>query len=195
MTEQKIETVARRSLHPLLAIAAVAVAATALIAAAQFLWQAQTEAMNRHAGQRAVAATGKGSGPTERAAPAHRAQPAQSERRAAAPACNDCGVVVAVREVKQPGQATGVGAVAGGVVGGVVGNQFGGGRGKDAMTAIGVVGGAIAGHEIEKQSRAQTVYHVEVKMEDGSTRSFTQPAPLAVGAKVRIDGRQLVLRG
>jgi outer membrane lipoprotein SlyB len=111
--------------------------------------------------------------------------------------CPDCGVIAAIHEVKQAGEATGVGAVAGGVLGGVVGHQFGGGRGKDAMTVVGAVGGAVAGHQIEKQARAKVVYRVDVRMEDGSLRSITQStAPtFPVGAKVRVNGNQLVARG
>jgi outer membrane lipoprotein SlyB len=83
------------------------------------------------------------------------------------------------------------------VLGGVVGHQFGGGRGKDAMTVVGAVGGAVAGHQIEKQARAKVVYRVDVRMEDGSLRSITQStAPtFPVGAKVRVNGNQLVARG
>lgn len=40
--------------------------------------------------------------------------------------------------------------LAGAVIGGVVGNQFGSGHGKDAMTAVGAVGGAVAGKKIDE---------------------------------------------
>ncbi|HXF47252.1 MAG TPA: glycine zipper 2TM domain-containing protein, partial [Burkholderiaceae bacterium] len=117
--------------------------------------------------------------------------------RGAAAACANCGVVVAVRESKQAGEGTGLGAVAGGVIGGVVGHQFGGGRGKDALTVAGAVGGAVAGHQLEKQARAKTVYHVDVKMNDGTLRTFDYGTPpgLAVGAKVEVNGEQLSVRG
>jgi outer membrane lipoprotein SlyB len=80
------------------------------------------------------------------------------------------------------------------VIGGVIGNQMGGGRGKDAMTAIGVVGGGMAGHEIEKRQRATTVYQVKVRMDDGSTRTVTQQSAPSVGAKVTLEGSQLKAR-
>lgn len=40
--------------------------------------------------------------------------------------------------------------VLGAVVGGVVGNQFGSGGGNKAATAVGVVGGAVAGKKIDE---------------------------------------------
>jgi outer membrane lipoprotein SlyB len=87
-----------------------------------------------------------------------------------------------------------VGAVGGAVLGGVIGHQMGGGRGKDAMTAIGVVGGGIAGHEVEKRARATTTYQVKVRMEDGSMRTVTQSTAPAVGQKVTVVGSQLKAR-
>ena len=60
----------------------------------------------------------------------------------------------------------------GGVLGGVVGHQAGGGSGKTALTVLGAIGGGLAGHEVEKRVRSETVYDVHVRMEDGSTRTF-----------------------
>jgi outer membrane lipoprotein SlyB len=187
-TEQRVEGVApaaRRTLHPMIVIAALAVTAVSLIAAAQFLWP--RDAKSQASAQQPAAETKTA---VQKVAPA-----ARSEPKPAAAVCTDCGVVVAVRESKQAGEGTGLGAVAGAVIGGVVGNQMGGGRGKDAMTAIGAVGGGIAGHQVEKQARAHVVYHVDVKMDDGATRTFTQSSPFAVGAKVRVSGSHLALRG
>ena len=109
----------------------------------------------------------------------------------AAPACAQCGVVESVQAVKVKGEASGVGAVAGGVLGGVVGNQFGGGNGRTAMTVLGAVGGGVAGHEIEKNVKAKTVYSVRVRMEDGSLRTLQQSQAPAVGARVKVDGSSL----
>ena len=100
--------------------------------------------------------------------------------------CRDCGVVEKVVAVKVKGEGTGLGAVAGGVVGGVLGNQVGGGNGKRAMTVVGAVGGGLAGHEIEKQARASTVYKVTVRMDDGSVRTVTQSSAPSVGARIRL---------
>jgi outer membrane lipoprotein SlyB len=112
-----------------------------------------------------------------------------------AAACATCGVVESVDPVQQPGQATGLGAVAGGVLGGVVGHQMGGGNGKTAMTVLGAVGGGLAGNEVEKRARSDTLFNVRVRMEDGTKRTFQQSRSLAVGAHVVVDGTKLRLAG
>jgi outer membrane lipoprotein SlyB len=80
--------------------------------------------------------------------------------------CRTCGVVASIRPVEVKGDASGAGAVA---------------------------GGALAGNEIEKQVKKQTVYRVTVRMDDGSERTLTHSkAPLfAVGARVRVNGNGL----
>lgn len=113
------------------------------------------------------------------------------ERAAAAPSCMGCGVVVAVQAVQQPGQGTGVGAVAGGVVGAAVGNQFGSGSGRTAMTVLGAIGGGMAGNEIEKRSRASTVYDVKVRLDDGTLRTLRLQQAPPVGARVQVEGSTL----
>lgn len=142
------------------------------------------------------------------AEPTRTAQPAKAPARPAAPApqaatssaeptplatrpasiCRSCGTVEGVRAVQREGEGSGLGAVAGGVVGAVIGNQMGGGNGKKAMTVIGALGGGVAGHEIEKRSKASTVYQVRVRMDDGSLRSFTSPTAPTPGAEVRVEG-------
>ena len=62
----------------------------------------------------------------------------------------------------------------------------GGGNGKKAMTVLGAVGGGFAGHEIEKQARATTVYKVHVRMDDGTTRTVTQSTAPTVGARIQL---------
>ena len=110
---------------------------------------------------------------------------------AAAAPCATCGVVESVQAVKKKGDGTGLGAVAGGVVGGAVGSQMGKGNGRTAMTVLGAIGGGFAGHEIEKQARAETVYAVRVRMDDGSVRSFQRAQPVAVGTPVTVQGQTL----
>jgi outer membrane lipoprotein SlyB len=118
--------------------------------------------------------------------------PAPTARTAAAaPVCNRCGTVTAVKAVRQKGQASGTGAVIGGVLGGVVGNQMGKGDGRKAMTVLGAVGGGVAGHEIEKRRNASTVYQVTVRLDDGSTRTWTRKESWAVGHRVQVDGQGL----
>lgn len=121
------------------------------------------------------------------------ASPAQTrpESAKAAPVCGNCGVVTSVDTIKLQGDGSGLGAVAGGVVGGLLGNQVGGGSGKKIATVAGAAGGAYAGHQAEKHLKSTVRYDVTVRMDDGSTRTFSydaQPAYQA-GSKVRVvDG-------
>jgi len=172
--QQPTQEPRRKAPHPAITAAATSVAAVALLVAAQMLR------------------------PTEAASQGMvRGQPSAAAVRPVAMTCPSCGVVVAVRETRQAGEGTGVGAVVGGVAGGVVGHQFGSGHGNDAMTIAGAVGGAVAGHQIEKQARATNTYHVDVRLNDGTTQTFAyaHPSPFATGVKVRVKDGQLVARG
>lgn len=62
---------------------------------------------------------------------------------------------------------------------GVLGNRVGGGRGKDFMTVVGALGGAVAGHQIEKKVKTTKSYEITVRFEDGATRVFTEANPPA----------------
>ncbi len=134
-------------------------------------------------------------------APAKLASPAPTPGRAAAGtrhadarptshvvACLSCGTVESVEPVRLKGEGTGLGAVAGGVLGGVVGHQIGGGSGKTAMTVLGALGGGLAGNEVERRTRGQTLYDVQVRMQDGSYRSIRQGQALAAGSSVVVEG-------
>lgn len=113
---------------------------------------------------------------------------------APAPVCYDCGTVTSVETVQVQGDTNGVGAVGGAVVGGVVGHQFGNGKGKTAMTALGAIGGALAGNQIEKTQRRSSRYDVTVRMEDGSSRtvSYNSIPPFSSGDRVRVSGDTLI---
>jgi outer membrane lipoprotein SlyB len=108
----------------------------------------------------------------------------------ARPRCTDCGTVVDVKEVEVKGQGSGGGALAGGVIGGVIWHEVVGGRNQGVATAIGAVGGAIAGHEIEKHAKTQKRFDVAIRMEDGSTRTvhFKDAPPWRSGDRVRVNG-------
>jgi outer membrane lipoprotein SlyB len=167
----------RKTPHPAITAAATSVAAVALLVAAQMLRPTVAASQGVVRGQAtATAAPSVG---------------------LVALSCPGCGVVLAVRETRQAGEGTGVGAVTGGVVGGVVGHQFGSGHGNDAITIAGAVGGAVAGHQIEKQARATSTYHVDVRLNDGTTRTFdyADPPPFTTGAKIRVKDGQLLPRG
>lgn len=102
--------------------------------------------------------------------------------------CDECGVIESMREIDTKGTGSGIGGVGGAVVGGLLGNQVGNGRGKDAMTVVGAVGGALAGNEIEKRVKATKTYEVTVRFEDGSTRVINEgnTATWHTGDKVRV---------
>jgi outer membrane lipoprotein SlyB len=108
--------------------------------------------------------------------------------------CDNCGVVISVKEIEQEGKGSGLGVVAGGVAGGLVGNQVGNGTGRDVATLAGIVGGAIAGNKVEEKIKKTRVYDVTVQMENGEERVLryaTTPAVMA-GDKIRIEGDQIV---
>ena len=95
------------------------------------------------------------------------------------PVCHECGVIDSVREIEKPGQASGSGAAIGGIAGGILGNQTGRGHGRDVMTVLGAIGGAIAGHEIEKNTHKVRSYQIGIRFDDGSTQLITQDTPPA----------------
>lgn len=122
-----------------------------------------------------------------------RREPMPGAARTEAP-CQDCGTIAGVRERTRAGDANGLGAAAGGVLGGVVGHQMGNGRGRDAMTVLGAIGGAFAGHQIEKSQKTVHEYEVTVQLDDGTTKVVTQPTMPAwrQGERVRVSGGQIV---
>jgi outer membrane lipoprotein SlyB len=111
--------------------------------------------------------------------------------------CHNCGTVVSVQAVEQPAaRGSGVGAVAGALVGGLLGNQVGGGHGRQLATVAGAVGGSVAGNQIERNVKKTVSYHIRVRMQDGSYRTFTRAhANWAVGDHVRVVNGDLRARG
>lgn len=106
--------------------------------------------------------------------------------------CNNCGTVTSVRTVTRQGEAGLVGPIAGGALGGLVGSQIGSGSGKAIATIAGAAGGAAIGTEVERRQKATTSYVVGVRLNDGSTQSFTfGSAPgYQQGDRVKVvDGR------
>ena len=79
-------------------------------------------------------------------------------------------------------------------MGGELGHQVCSGRGNTAATIVGAGAGAYAGHQIEKKKNEKTVYVVEVKMENGATRTFNYADQTAFrsGDKVKIVDKKLV---
>jgi outer membrane lipoprotein SlyB len=108
-------------------------------------------------------------------------------------ACATCGVIASVQAIEVKSETSGAGAVAGGVAGAVVGNQFGRGDGRTLMTIAGAAGGALAGNEIEKHVKKQTVYRITVRMDDGRLvkLSHASAPAFAIGERVRVNGNAL----
>jgi outer membrane lipoprotein SlyB len=126
------------------------------------------------------------------------AQQTQAQQQAQAappppPACQDCGVVSSITPIKKAGEAGWVGTLGGAAAGGLAGNQFGKGKGNTAMTVVGVLGGALAGREVQKAATSSTVYQVAVNMETGGQRVVTISSAegLSPGTRVHVDGNNL----
>jgi outer membrane lipoprotein SlyB len=114
---------------------------------------------------------------------------------ALAPAIDaSAGQVVSVNAVQSAQPTTGLGAVGGAVVGGLAGTQIGNGRGRTAATLIGAIGGGLAGNSIEHAVHKSTTWQVQVRMADGSYRSFDYQADpgVQVRQRVRVSGGSLV---
>jgi len=190
-------------LHPLVAGAAVAVILASLIGVAAMTGllpssnSANAPQMPPQVSQQAPAPT-----PQEQrqqlaanSAPARIAE--EQPARAAAPvSCSSCGEVVNVRAVNHTPSGSGVGIAGGAVVGGLLGNQVGGGTGRTLATIAGAVGGGYAGNVVEKRVRTTTSHVVEVRMENGKTRTFPQTNEnWRVGDQVRVVNGHLEGRG
>ncbi len=109
--------------------------------------------------------------------------------------CYSCGTIESIREIEKPGEGSGLGMAGGALGGAVLGKQFGNGRGRDALTILGAIGGGFAGHQAEKSYRTVKSYEVMVRMEDGSLRSIpsaTQPNWRA-GDRVKVEGGSISL--
>lgn len=148
--------------------------------------------------------------PVSPAAPVRRAAPAPRASAATLPApapvvasalatarCTECGVIESVREIETKGAGTGLGAVGGAVAGGLLGSQVGGGRGKDVMAVVGAVGGGFAGNEVEKRVKSSKSYSVIVRLDDGTSRAFSEAVLPAwrLGDKVRIVNGEIRSNG
>lgn len=137
--------------------------------------------------------------------PVAKPRPVAAPKAAAAPApapalapvkavCANCGTVVAVNIVEVAGKESGAGVVIGGAVGGLLGNQIAQHKDKELATLAGAVGGAVAGHYIEKNMKKSKAYDVIVKLENGEERTLRHTADpaLVAGDKVKIEGELAV---
>lgn len=101
---------------------------------------------------------------------------------------------IEVLQGRTQGQTSGAGAVLGAVVGGVLGNQVGKGSGRTAATAVGVLGGAVAGNAIEGRNSQEYVqgYRLSIQLDQGGYRVYdvSTPGDLRIGDRVRLyDGQ------
>ena len=125
-------------------------------------------------------------------APIAASVPPPPPAQAPAPLPGDAGVIASVKEVDQPGQAKGLGAVAGGIAGAVVGHNIS--DHNKLVTVLGGVGGALLGNQVEKTARATKRWEITVRMDDGSTRTIPSESEPAwhAGDRVRVlDGQIL----
>lgn len=101
------------------------------------------------------------------------------------------GEIVSIDAIRTRPKGSGIGAVAGGVVGGVLGHEILGGT---AATAIGAVGGAVAGNNLERNHKEEVVgYNVTVRLDNGASRALKQTyvGGLHVGDRVRVQGGRI----
>ena len=140
--------------------------------------------------------------------PLHAPQPMQAQNTpqydepvqvARAAVCSNCGTIESIHAVQQqaPSNGVGIGAVAGAVLGGILGNQVGGGNGRKLATVAGAVGGGFAGNEVENRTRTTTSYEIRVRMEDGSSRSFSDSGQSGwrSGDRVKVVNGSLTSQG
>lgn len=191
------QTTTKNSLHPLIWVAGIVLILFSAVASGAFMGGIPTAMGNsgdnamlekQSANTTTPAPAETYTPPVRHASPLQMASSAPSNY---AQRCNQCGVIESVRKIHVKGKGTGLGAVGGGAVGGLLGHQVGGGHGKDAMTVVGVVGGAIAGNEVEKRVKSTTRYAITVRFDDGSSRVISEASlpTWHAGDKVKvIDG-------
>lgn len=194
-------------LHPLLTVAAVSVTVLSAVGVAALTGMIPTSSSTPTQAQLAERAEPAAPAPAaaqdaprpkapvkKRPAPRAPQEPIYREAGQApiAQAPGVLAVVESVREVRDPGEAKGVGAIAGGVTGLILGKKLG--KDKDLVTILGAAGGAIAGHQIERQARATQRWETAVRLDDGSQRTISsevQPAWRA-GDRVRLVDDKLL---
>jgi outer membrane lipoprotein SlyB len=125
---------------------------------------------------------------------AHGLPPGIAKKMHAAP-CNDCGTVQAVKLEKRKGEGGAVGIVGGAVAGGLIGNQFGKGDGKKLATVGGAVAGGFVGNEVQKRVTSKEVWVTQIKMRDGSLRTFEHEAQPGwkTGQVVKVQGKTVTI--
>jgi outer membrane lipoprotein SlyB len=102
------------------------------------------------------------------------------------------GVIEHITAVQlDPRTPGGVGAVVGGLTGLGIGSLIGGGSGRDVAMVLGTIGGAVAGHQVQKSyDKPVPGQQIVVRLANGVLVSVTQPADpsLKAGQKVYVEG-------
>ncbi|MGW8223976.1 MAG: glycine zipper 2TM domain-containing protein [Syntrophobacteria bacterium] len=102
------------------------------------------------------------------------------------------GVIEQITETQiESNHHQGVGAVVGGIAGLGLGSLFGSGTGHDVAMVLGTLGGALAGHEVQKKyDKPIAGQQIFVRTASGVLVSITQPTTpgLSKGEKVYIEG-------
>lgn len=104
------------------------------------------------------------------------------------------GIVESIQPIQVRSEGSGGGALAGGAIGGVLGNQVGKGGGRAVATAAGLIGGALLGNQIERNSTpAQQYFQVNVRLDNGGFQTFNlqNPNGLQVGERVHVENNQI----
>ena len=114
--------------------------------------------------------------------------PTAAPARAPIVVCDNCGVITQIAPRKVDGKGTAIGVLAGGLAGIALGNQIGDGNGKTIAKIAGAAGGALLGNKIEHKARAETLYDIKVRLDNGTETTVTQDsAPtLPIGSDVRV---------
>lgn len=103
------------------------------------------------------------------------------------------GTIVALRPVQIQADADNsspLGGFGGAVIGGLLGNQIGDGSGQVIATAVGAIGGSIAGSRIEDEVNQVNAVEMEIRRETGETVVVVQKADRnwQIGQRVRLIG-------
>ena len=98
------------------------------------------------------------------------------------------GEVVTVAPVIIEGESSSLGTIGGGAVGWSLGRVVGDGSGSRVAGALGGVGGALAGREVEKAVTTESGLEIMVDMDRGDTLVIVQAADeaFAAGERVRV---------
>lgn len=97
--------------------------------------------------------------------------------------------IVSIDNVTIQGTEGVLGGIGGAVLGAAIGNTIGGGSGHTLATAAGVVGGAVAGSQVEGAVTRKRALEITVKYENGTAEAIVQEPGkdiFQVGQSVRV---------